>query len=369
MVASSRLVTLVAAALLGAALPSPTSAKSWCAYPLHVHEWGVHVFGGDGAARAESGLLPTWFAGPGKTLAAAPRVPVRTLPADSGVRDLPVVHFYSPRGASATIPVGLEVGFTQGLASTWYPDVDLLRPRGAAPQLVWERLDLGPAPALTPAATDVPWIREARALDALWVQAPGASERFVFYEATTSERVPLALRRGATWGPGRRHLELHNTGRHAVHDLLVVHREGSTVFVFDAATIPAGKSAGFVLDDHAPRDVRAATRGALVDALVDHASPVAPTTYRWDHDRCVMMRDPAVPVTKADGHRLYRAEVDLLLGVWGERLFDRPGTTIVYREDAAYLDEVMPLAVYTDMYNYVVLRRAGLAVWSDVPLP
>jgi hypothetical protein len=77
-----------------------------------------------------------------------------------------------------------------------------------------------------------------------------------------------------------------------------------------------------------------------------------------------------VPFAKADGHTLYAAEADLVLGVWGERFFGGPaGTNIIYREDTAALDALMPLAVYTDMLNFVVLHRAGLAVWSGVTLP
>ena len=33
------------------------------------------------------------------------------------------------------------------------------------------------------------------------------------------------------------------------------------------------------------------------------------------------------------------------------------------------MNQVMPLSVYTDMYNFVLLRRAGLAVWRNVALP
>ncbi len=82
-----------------------------------------------------------------------------------------------------------------------------------------------------------------------------------------------------------------------------------------------------------------------------------------------MSRDPAVPVESSDGHRLYAQEVDAILDVWGRTFFDRRGTTITYREDTDYLDHVMPLSLYTDMSNFIVLRRAGLAVWQNVPLP
>jgi len=82
-----------------------------------------------------------------------------------------------------------------------------------------------------------------------------------------------------------------------------------------------------------------------------------------------MGRDPAVPFEQAQGHRLYAAEVDAIVALWGTRFFDQPGTTLVYREDVTYLDAVMPVSVCTDMQHFVELRRARLAVWSSVALP
>lgn len=401
---------LASALALVLAAPSGAHAKSWCAYPLWVHEWGVHVFDGAGRPRA-TGLLPDFFhrevTG---TAAAGPAV--RELPADGGERDLPVVHFYSPRrGDGVHIPVGLEVGFTGGPASTWFPQVDLFRSAAAANgptalaaraslvalraaraaagtwvggpdgkraplpedptrQLVWSRLELTDRPPREPAATDVPWVRAARGLDALWVSRGDEAERFVFYEAESREALPLALVRGATYGPGRRHYELVNRGPDAVHDVFVVHREGGRAFVFFAPQIPARASAGFLLEDHEVTGREGpATEDALRAVLVDPTQPTPPATYDWNVDRCVMQRDPALPVEEADGHRLYRGEVDTLLGVWRERFFGQPGTTILYREDQATLGRAMPLSVYTDMYNFVVLRRAGLALWERVPLP
>ncbi|MFO0744932.1 MAG: hypothetical protein U1F43_04545 [Myxococcota bacterium] len=116
-------------------------------------------------------------------------------------------------------------------------------------------------------------------------------------------------------------------------------------------------------------ELGAATRDALRASLVEAAPPANAGWGAGPDGECHMGRDPAIPVEKADGHRLYPPEVDLVLQVWGARFFDQPGTTIVYREDEATLDEAMPLSLYTDMYNYVVLHRAGLALWESVALP
>lgn len=395
---------LIPALALAALVAGHAPAKSWCANPLWVHEWGVHVFDGGGAP-APGGPMPAYF----HTHADAPRAitPVRELPLDSGDRALPVIHFYAPTMRGTSIPVGLEVGFTTGAASAWFPAVDQLRPAavanspasalartqllaqraartgdpttwcGQAPampadptrQLVWSRLDLTSQPSAPRAASDAAWVKTARDINALWVNSGAESERFLFYEGKTVERVPLTLRRGDRWQPTKRHYVLTNTGAHPVHDVFVVHKDAGATYVFVAPTIAPGASVAFVLDDHAVRDAKAATVTALRDRLVDPAAPAAPERYLWEMDNCVMGRDPAVPTESAADHHLYRVEADLLLDTWQERFFGQPGTTVVYREDVAYLDAVMPLSVYTDMFSFPVLHRAGLALWEHVALP
>ncbi|MEM9068079.1 MAG: hypothetical protein AAGE52_06210 [Myxococcota bacterium] len=381
-------------------VPSVAHAESWCAYPLWVHEWGVQSFDASGQPSAPVSM-PRYFHrdAAGATPSATP---TRHLPPDSGMRALPVLHFYSTGSLSSPIPVGVEVGFTHGEATLWYPQVNerrsasvansptaaaqrraLLHQRQPNPnqlgtqrtlrsdptsQLVWDRLLLTPAPQHAQVNVNVPWVDALRELDAMWVNGASESERFVFYEATTRERVALALRRGSTWRQGRRHVVVENTSRFAVHDVFVTHREGERAFVFYAPSIPAGRSAGFVLEDHRVSDLPAATRGRLRTQLVDPGQPAPPTSYRWSSG-CTMMREPALPVTSAEGHRLYAAEVDAILDIWAPRFFEQPGTTITYREDTAYLDAVMPLSLYTDMYNFIKLRRMGLATWRNVPLP
>lgn len=375
----SPLTSLALSLLATLGLGRAAAAKSWCAYPLFVHEWGVHVF--DASGRSQDGraeLLPPWFLGPESVRPRGPLGAVRDLPRDSGERDLPVVHFYSPRAPGmaelevpASIPVALEVGFTEGAATRWFPAVDALKPAdGSAPQLVWERLDLVANATTAPNQTALPWIFEARKLPSMWVKGKGASERFVFYEGKTREAVPLALARAPDWTASKRRYTLRNQGRFAIHDIHVVHREPQASFLVRVARLDPGQTATFTLDEKRVADpVREGLR-SLRAALIDPKVTAAPTTYDWGQDRCVMQRDPAVPFAKAEGHTLYAAEVDLVLGVWGERFFGGPaGTNIVYREDTAALDALMPLAVYTDMMNFVVLHRAGLAVWSGVTLP
>ncbi|MCC7537380.1 MAG: hypothetical protein IT379_14250 [Deltaproteobacteria bacterium] len=385
---------------------APARAEMWCAYPLWVHEWGVQSFAADGSALAPPVALPSYFHGPRSRPRPGPAAGtvVRDLAPDSGIRALPVLHFYSAGSMSDPVPVAIEVGFTHGEATRWFPQVDRRTPAAAArsdaaraarerlrtargrqtvmgprqplgpdptSQLEWSRLELTAEPRHTRARTDAAWVERLRAFGARWVNTPDESERFVFYEATTSERVALSIARGPQHRPGHRHYVLRNRGQHAVHDVQLVHRERGATFVFAAPSIPAGATAGFVLEQHrvAPARIADATRGRLRNQLLDDREPAPPREYRWDRSDCRMQRDPAVPVERAEGHRLYAHEVDAILDVWGARFFDRPGTSVVYREDTAYLEAAVPLAVYTDMYNFPLLRRTGLASWTGVVLP
>ena len=81
------------------------------------------------------------------------------------------------------------------------------------------------------------------------------------------------------------------------------------------------------------------------------------------------MRDPAVPTEDAADHRLYAAEVDVLLGVWSGRLLEDEGVHVVYREDTDALDTLMPASLYTDMYHHIDWRRLGVVLVEGMALP
>ncbi|MFH1468675.1 MAG: hypothetical protein ABIO70_30070 [Pseudomonadota bacterium] len=368
-------------------------AESWCAEPLWVHEWGVEVFNADGVRRPPPGLPASFYRGAGG--APADGTPVRDLPVDSGVRALPVLQFYAPRGWGRQVPVAIEVGFTRGAASAWYPQVDTFRsaadahdgpalaarsallaqratrqpfgerdplPADPTAQLAWEALTLTPEPSAAPLPAEQPWVEALRVQPALWVERGAERERFVFYEADTAERPALRVERGESWAPDRPHYVLHNASGHPVHDVLVLQDHGARSFY--APQIPAGAAAGFLLDEAQVEDPAA----LLKDKLVDRELPAAPADYRWDRDDCVMGRDPALPVSAAQGHRLFADEVEAILSIWGPRLLEQRGTVILYREDPAALDALMPLSIYTDMYHFVELSRLGLVLVEGVDL-
>ncbi len=367
-----------------------------CAEPVWVHEWGVQSF--DFQGRRQSVRMPTWFhrASPPPTDASLP--PVRHLPADSGTRALPVLHFYTrPANPHPTLPIGIEVGFTAGNASEWYPQVDGRRSRAAtqtqaarasharigdvralrrqpAPrdptyQLFWDRLELTPLPQHTPHPATEAWVRTARTFGAMWANGAQESERFVFYEADTTERSALVVERGPTWQPNRRHLLIRNRSSHPVHDVFLTHVDRTGAFTLFVPTIPAGAYAGYLLEDHpaASGNRQQALRTQLRDRLVDPQLSQVPTDFDPLAD-CVVGRNPAEPQESTQGHRLFAHEAELLLDAWAAQFFPAHGTTLVYRENTDSLDAMMPLSLFTDMHHYIRLRRLGLAVQS-IQLP
>ncbi|MEL6342856.1 MAG: hypothetical protein AAFV53_06965 [Myxococcota bacterium] len=380
-------------ALMSILFSGAVHAKSWCAAPLIAHEWGVEVLRGDG--QPPVGVpMPSWFhRGVGSPDAVGE--PVRHLPPDSGIRTLPVVQFYAPPTWGSAIPVGLEVGFSDGEASVWFPQVDrrisaaeangpaaaaarssLLAQRalrsegfdrrervGADPtrQLGWDALSLLRDSPTGAHRAEVTWVEALREMpQALWVQRGDEVERFVFYEADTREQPALILERGDQWSPTRPHYVLRNRSDWPVHEVVLV----ADGVAWQAPSIPAGASAGFLLTDPLqPAAVAAWLRGRWSGAAR------SPESYRWTVDDCVMMRDPAIPVEVAEGHRLYPGEVDVLMDVWAARLFQGAGVHLIYREDTAALDALMPVSLYTDMRHFVEWRRLGVVLVEGLQLP
>ena len=361
--------------LLNAAL-----AKSWCAAELVVHEWGVAVF------PASQGELPSHFHTQGPT--EARELPsVLHLPPDTGERAKPVVSFHVAHPEYAReIPLALSVGFTQGRPKAWYPQVDQLRSSrlssgtlveaealrearaartlpaiqaatwadealpevGHEPthQLIWDPLTLSREPHNSLPWTAEPWVQDQREVPGLYVNRGEESERFLFYEGLISEEPSVVLRDG----------ELVNVGDWPVHELLYVLPDGRWMPV---GTLEPGASVPL---DPIESEGDLSPRRWLLDQL---SLPVysRPETGGFGLGReCVMTRDPAIPVTSASDHRLYRGEVGVLLGAWDQELFHSDQPVLVYREDAEQLAALAPISVYTSMSWYVTLRRLSLVI-------
>jgi len=359
------------------------AAESWCAGPLVAHEWGVAVLAAEPQTLRPD--LPSWLHHEGAGASTAE--PVRTMAPDHGERDLPVVHFYRSQGWSDAVPVAVEVGFARGDATAWFPAVSSRTPatqaRSAAAraarerlvaqraepgpqgrdlgpdptrQLHWDRLVLSSEPLSVLRDPEVGWVTAAREVpEALWVNGPGESERFLFYEGDTTESSALVIERGGTHPTD--HFVLRNVSAFDVFDVVFVHQGRA----WTAPRIPAGKTAGFLLQEAFDP---VATRQWLTDRWVDLAGVPA-----VDWEACVMMRDPALPLEHAQGHRLFPAELDVLWGAWEGRLLGPQGTRLLYREAPEALDTVMPISLYTDMFHDPQLRRLGVVLVPDPPLP
>ena len=372
-------------------------AKSWCAAPLVVHEWGVAKLRADGAA-ASAEPLPSWFHRTPPSPASRPattRDLVRHLPADSGVRTLPVVQIYSP-GPTATSPSPSTWASPTATRSSGSPRSTTTAPdRRPGPPRPSRPAPPSPTRASTarrgvsspssapirPASSagtrsssepkrpsglndaELPWVTALRKMDgALWVDAGDEADRFVFYEGSTRERPAVVVEPGDQGAPDKPHIVLRNVSDWTVHDVVLV--AGGRAITVPA--IPPGATAGFLLAD--PLDPRA-LRSWLRARWVDPRAPAPPSGWAWDHDDCVMMRDPAIPTDRSGGHRLYAAEVDLVLDLWLDRLTSDGPARLLYREDIRALDAAMPLAAFTDMRHYIELKRLGLVLVDGITIP
>ncbi len=389
-------LSLLLGLLLGLPHPTPVAASVLCPDPIWVHEWGVLRFDAQGnprGHRATAPTLPDWFHQRTTTVT---RPPVRHLPSDSGRRDLPVLHFYArPEREAISVPIRIGVGFQQGRASSWYPQVNGRRigggpflSQGGAPQTVpptlqqdaayqlfWDALTLTRVPTHSHHQASAQWVRDARAFGSLWANTAQQSERFVFYEAETTERPAVRI----DWQADRngRRVRLHNTSPHPVHDIFLTHWAGGQHHQIQIDTLPAGVHVTRPLRRRAGShgQLRTELRNRLIDPQertvprgVDPNRPCRLSPEDMERPSPVAHRDAAAPQEGTEGHRLFEHEVDLLLDLWAPFFFPTQGTTLVYREDTQSLDSAMPLALFTDVNHYFRLRRLGLVVQQlDVP--
>ncbi len=401
------LLSGLATLALGTAL-----ARSWCARPLVVHEWGVEVF--DAKGNRELPDLPPFL----HTPAALPKgpvtrfsPPVREMPADSGERDKPILYFYLGEREEEA-PVALSLCFAYGVPSAWYPQADqvcagfreapddstlgkwiadlgssdfktreeasrklvecgpalhlalesALAKAGdpeikarlktclegfAKPQLTWDHLKLSKAP---PAGIPLPgkelradhWVRQARQVDAAYVTNGVEAERYVFYEGRTKEKSSVSCKGNF----------LTNHGTHPVHDLYVVCK-GSVLYV--ERLEPSTSVKARPLEGDASRH------------LLERLQAGRPSPKEEDGmGKGVMMRKPCEAQGPTTESWLFPKEAEALLAIWEKDFFQGEGARLIYREDVSALDEAMPLAIYTDMFHFIKLNRAGLVLVKGV---
>jgi hypothetical protein len=395
---------------------------SWDAVPLVVHEWGVESFDWSGNAPAAA-QLPSFIYTDKRPGTQIPVFGKRTkdLPADSGVRDKPVLYFYVTSAFNpdpfkkATIPVGVEVRFANGSASAWWPQASIYRtpaqvaaakpfdllawktsvrarpltrpyvqplvPDDERFDLAWHQLTLDPfaAPTLCGAELrDDHWIKQARKPASAFVSNGKEFEKFLFYEGRTREMPSIRIGndREHDWGPAARNHAIVNSGDRPIYDVFAVYRGPAGLWVGyisalepaipkDPATNEIPTQSCLPLPDFSgsgwgmrPQEFAAKTTPRLLEALTSGSSIAAGS-------RC---RNPADPQPATADHALYPDEAAALENIWHDGLFGSDGLTVIYRESPAALDAAMPLHIYTDMYHYVKLSRCGLVVNRNIDI-
>ena len=412
-------IFLIIAVLVGG-LSRCTTAAMWSAQPITVHEWGVQEFdwsaGSTGRTDARNGDLPGFIAtdaNPGRPVP-LPTVRVKDMPPDSGMRAKPVVYFYSGSGWPVQQSVGVELRFSQGEASAWYPPANVYRTaamtasakepdwaawRKANPrflggtkrvpvpddprmQLAWYSLSLTknlPA-GMKLAGDDLPadhWINIARSVHSDYLSNGTQAEKFLFYEGRTREKPAIAVVPDGNFlfGGSESEFQIVNVADEPIYGVTAVYRSGEHVWVGYRSSLPpmhvsAGATAG---DTIASLPIPAfATFNRWIDAK-DFASA---TTDRLVSDLSESgslsvhnsMRDPADPQGPTTSAGLYPEEAAAVEKIWHKDFFAADGLTIIYRESPTSLDAEMPLKIFTDMYHYVSLSRCGLVLNKNINL-
>ena len=413
---SSRMV--IFAGVLTVFTASAIVAGMWRPQPLVVHEWGVNYYDwAQGVAVAQK--MPDFIytdKAPGKPVK-IPALRVKDMRPDSGVRSKPILYFHPEGYSNQAVPVAVEVRFAYGNANAWWPQVNVYRtpdqvadakavdwdawrrqlekermtrrpttiPDDRRFELSWHRLTLSRSlpKGLTLSGADLPdnhWVKMARQVHSHYVSNGKEVEKYLFYEGTT-KRAPVVTVL-APGGRGKTH-HVINVGDHPIYDVFAVYRDGNrgriwTRYLAVMPPVPKTPERAFARGHDVPQIVSlplldsdvmpagdpmskkrfaARTRERLVEAL---------TSGQHYASGCRGWRDPADHQPSTRMHQLYHDEAVALEAIWHKDFFEAEGLTIIYRESPAYLDEAMPLHIYTDMFHYVKLSRCGLVLNRNV---
>lgn len=415
---SSRIVIL--AVVLAVFTPSVMVADMWRPLPIVVHEWGVSDYDWDkGVAVAQK--MPAFIytdKAPGKPVR-TPASRVKDMPPDSGIRSKPILYFHPVGHSNRPVPVAVEVRFAHGNANAWWPQVNVYRtpdqvadakavdwdawhkqlekermtrrppkmPDDERLELVWHHLTLSKnvPKGLSLRGADLPddhWVKVARQVNSHYVSNGKEVEKYLFYEGTTKRTPVVTVLPPA--GRGKYHC-LVNVGDHPIYDVFAVYRDtkrGQIWTRYLAVMPPVPKIPKKDLSWGHGHDVPQIVSLPLLDSnmmpaddLMSKKQYAARTTERLVETltsgqhyapACRGPRDPADHQPPTRMHQLYHDEAVALEAIWHEDFFEAEGLTIIYRESPAYLDEAMPLHIYTDMFHYVMLSRCGLVLNRNV---
>ncbi|YCM43461.1 hypothetical protein V2O64_19315 [Verrucomicrobiaceae bacterium 227] len=259
-------------------------------------------------------------------------------------------------------------------------------PEDTRMQLVWEHLTLhsGLPENLSLPGSDLKddhWVKIARDVDAAYVSNGKEVERYVFYEGQTSEEPAIALlpadggARRSFYGPGRdgerKEVSLVNIGRHTIYDVIAVYRnrEKGILWTGYLAMMDPRVVALRVPDFNNPREEDELNtspeefRRRTTDRLLENLTAGTPIV-----SNNISMRDPADAQGPTQRHQLFQKEARGMEKIWHDEFFNAEGLTVIYRESPAYLDEAMPLNIFTSMSWHIRLTRCGLVLNRNLPL-
>lgn len=254
-------------------------------------------------------------------------------------------------------------------------------------QLTWEKLTLHdelPSGQILP-GKELPndhWAKIARDVDAAYVSNTKEVERYVFYEGKTREETAIALlpanggARFTNYGVdpenrALREVSLVNVGKHAIYDVIAIYRDREKGILW-TGHLPVMEPRMVVLripDFKFPGDkdqiklTKDKFRRKTTERLIENLTAGAPVVSGK-----IIMRDPADTQGPTERHQLFRKEAVGLEKIWHDDFFEADGFTVIYRESPEYLDEAMPLNIFTSMFWHIRLSRCGLVLNRNLPL-
>lgn len=406
---------VILAVVLTVFTPSVMVAEIWYAHPIVVHEWGVNDYDwAKGVAVAQK--MPDFIytdKAPGKPVR-TPALRVKDMGPDSGIRLKPILYFHPSAYSNKAVPVAVEVRFAYGNANAWWPQVNVYRtpdqvadakavdwdawhkqlgkgrmrppkiPDDERFELVWHHLTLSKnvPKGLSLSGADLPddhWVKVARQVGSHYVSNGKQVEKYLFYEGTT-KRTPVVT--VLPVGRYKNHY-LVNVGDHPIYDVFAVYRDTKrgqiwTRYLAVMPPVPKIPKEDLAWGGHAVQQIVSLP---LPDYnMMPAGDPMSEKQYAARTTErlletltsghvfggCRGFRDPADHQPPTRIHQLYHDEAVALEAIWHKDFFEAEGLTIIYRESPAYLDEAMPLHIYTDKSHCVVLSRCGLVLNRNV---
>ena len=321
------------ALLLSAVVALTAAARAQGPSPSFiVHEWGTFtsVAGADGRAVQWLPLngqqdLPCFVERSAINLKVSTAGTVRM--------ETPVLYFYSPRQAEASV----HVGFPQGLITEWYPHATVPQPRSSIDgSIAWPIVAIQPgAPSAFPTETAASHYYAARQTDADPVRVGAKPEKFLFYRGVGQFQPPLsAIARG--------------------DGAVVLERSGGA---------PLGDVVLFE------------NRGGAMTFAVHHLAAASATLPRPSLDDA-----SSAPVTELKqiltANGLYAREAQAMVDTWKDSWFEE-GARLLYIVPRASVDALLPLTITPkpgsttrvfvgrmELMTPVTLRDVGAAISS-----